>query len=80
MLSWSSGKKEISNDRPILLNIAYSEQYKDHTVTAYAWTQFDVEGEDMTFRFFKVRDGYTSSEDRYVNFETVIGSYITRVR
>lgn len=80
LLSWSTGTSEISNDRPVLLNIWYSEQYDDHTVTAYAWTRFSVLSGGLTeiIRFFKVKDGYAAGS-RYVNYETVTGSYITKV-
>lgn len=45
LLSWSTGKKSISDNQPILLNIASdgNNYYNDHTVTAYAWTIFKNE-------------------------------------
>lgn len=77
LLSWSTGTSEISNGRPILLNIWLSGQYHDHTVTAFAWTRFLVSGVGTYLEFFKVKDGYVAG-NRYVCYQTVTGSYITK--
>lgn len=78
LFSWSTGTSEISNNRPILLNIATSGQYEDHTVTAYAWTTFYIYDLNYESKYFKVKDGY-ASESRYVCYNTIAGSYITKV-
>ncbi len=78
LLSWSTGTSEISNNRPILLNIAFSGQYEDHTVTAYAWTTFYIYDLNYESKYFKIKDGH-AAENRYVCYNTVTGSYITKI-
>ena len=77
MLTWSTGTSEISNGRPILLSIWHSDQYEDHTVTAFAWTSFQIVEVDIYMNFFKVKAGYVS-ESRYVCYQTVAESFITK--
>ncbi len=82
MRSWSTGKSSISRNRPVMLNIWYAPggNYSDHTVTAYAWTQFVTVSNNITYQFFKVRDGYTTSNvGRYVCFNSMKPSYVTTV-
>lgn len=77
MLTWSTGTSEISNGRPILLSIWHSDQYEDHTVTAFAWTRFQVSGVGTYMDFFKVKAGRVTAS-RYVCYQTVTGSFITK--
>lgn len=82
MNSWSIGKSAISRNRPIMLNIwsAPGGNYSDHTVTAYAWTQFVTPSNNITYKFFKVKDGYTTSNvGRYVYVNSMAPSYVTTV-
>lgn len=79
MVSWSSGTEEISNNRPILLNIASSPQYSNHTVTAYAWTIFKSDSTNTNYRFFKIKDGYYAGS-RYVCYDEISLNYITKVQ
>lgn len=77
MLTWSTGTSEISNGRPILLSIWHSDQYEDHTVTAFAWTSFQIVEVDIYMNFFKVKAGRVAAS-RYVCYQTVTGSFITK--
>ena len=82
MLSiWTNGTNEISEGRPILLNIASASNYTDHTVTAYAWTQ-STNSYVGTYKFFKVKDGYSTSSStdygRYVNNAELVLAYYTK--
>ena len=81
LLSWSTGTKSISDNQPILLNIASdgNNYYNDHTVTAYAWTVFKNENGSAQ-RFFKVRDGWDTGVYRYVHYDALTGTYITRFK
>ena len=65
--AWSRGKSEISNGNPCILCIANGGGYKNHAVTAYAWTMFHVYSgtENLYLGFFKVQDGY-SEKSKYV--------------
>lgn len=78
---WNNGTNEISEGRPILLNIASASNYTDHTVTAYAWTQF-TNSYVGTYKFFKVKDGYSTSSStdygRYVNNAELVLAYYTK--
>ena len=79
--AWSRGKSEISNGNPCILCIANGGGYKNHAVTAYAWTVFHVYSgtENLYLGFFKVQDGY-NTKSKYVcsNFhlgdDSVIGA------
>ena len=65
-----------------MLNIwsAPGGNYSDHTVTAYAWTQFVTPSNNITYKFFKVKDGYTTSNvGRYVYVNSMAPSYVTTV-
>ena len=77
MLTWSTGTSEISNGRPILLSIWHSDQYEDYTVTAFAWTSFQIVEVDIYMNFFKVKAGRVAAS-RYVCYQTVTGSFITK--
>lgn len=79
LLTWERGTDYISKNRPIMLNISYAPggDYSNHTVTAYAWTQFKANnGTSVLYRFFKVRDG-ASIDGRYVYMDGQGPSYIT---
>ena len=78
MQSWATGTSEISNGRPILLSIWHSDQYEDHTVTAFAWTSFQIVEVDIYMNFFKVKAGRVAAS-RYDFYQTVPGSCITKV-
>ena len=80
-------KGEIQNGRPCILNIASSDQYADHSVTAFAWASYlvpnvDVTGAGITYDFFKVVDGYDNPRlaRRYVNWNSVTVDFITYFR
>lgn len=80
--AWDIGKSFISRNRPVMLNIwsAPGGNYSDHTVTAYAWTQFVTVSNNITYKFFKVRDGYTTNNvGRYVYFNSMAPAYVTTV-
>ena len=65
-----------------MLNIwsAPGGNYSNHTVTAYAWTQFVTVSTNLNYQFFKVRDGYTTSNvGRYVYFDSMAPAYVTTV-
>ncbi|MBR5731000.1 MAG: hypothetical protein IKX89_03510 [Firmicutes bacterium] len=68
---------EILAGRPVLLNIGLSGQYRDHTVTAYGFEEYDAGGRKILF--FKIRDGYTK-EDRYLMFRGILGISITYLK
>ena len=71
--------KEILAGRPVLLNIALSSQYKDHTVTAYGFEEYSVGPRAEKLLFFKVRDGY-SEDDRYLLYKGILGISITYLK
>lgn len=80
--AWGVGKIAISQNRPVMLNIwsAPGGNYSNHTVTAYAWTQFVTVSTNLHYQFFKVRDGYTTSNvGRYVYFGSMAPAYVTTV-
>jgi len=80
--AWGVGKIAISQNRPVMLNIwsAPGGNYSNHTVTAYAWTQFVTVSTNLNYQFFKVRDGYTTSNvGRYVYFGSMAPAYVTTV-
>ena len=80
--AWAVGKSFISRNRPVMLNIwsAPGGNYSDHMVTAYAWTQFVTVSNNITYQFFKVRDGYTTNNvGRYVYFNSMAPAYVTTV-
>ena len=82
LLAVRAAKSEIDHDRPALLNIAYSPQYRDHTVVAYGWAAFRSSGGRGTGKvrlFFRVRDGYTGTEDRWVCSSEIAGLFTTRI-
>ena len=70
---------EILEGRPVLLNIAFSGQYTDHTVTAYGFEEYAVGDRSKRIMFFKVRDGY-SKETRYLEYKGIIGISITYLK
>ena len=74
----SSAKSEIDSNRPVMLNIASSNQYNDHAVTAFRYEIYTAQGSSLTRTFFGVRDGYSSSS-RYVCADEIVGLFITRV-
>ncbi len=76
--SWTSGINEISNNRPFLYNVAYSLEYEDHTVTAYGYDWYYITLTNSNMRFYKVRDGYTTNESRYISVDYVTGAFGTR--
>ena len=68
---------EINSGRPVFLNIAYSRQYKDHTVIAYGWERYRIKGRgSRSILFFKIRDGY-SKDTRYLVWKNVFGVFST---
>ena len=71
--------KEILAGRPVLLNIAFSGQYRDHTVTAYGFEEYAVGPRGRKVLFFKVRDGY-STEDRYLEYKNILGISVTYLK
>lgn len=77
---WDSAKSEISNNRPVLINIssAPGSGYADHTVVAYGWSIYKNSSSDE-YRFYKVRDGYSKNEIRYVDVERLSIYYITKI-
>lgn len=81
LFSWSTGTDEITAGRPILLNIDKSEQYEDHTVLAFAWCEYVNRsgGKPSKIRFYGVKDGYVT-DTRFVNYEEIGLSYITKVK
>lgn len=81
LFSWATGTDEIDNNRPILLNIASSEQYDDHTVMAFGWCKYvnTSSGSPNSIRFYAVKDAYVTGT-RFVNYETISISYITKVK
>ena len=70
---------EILAGRPVLLNIAFSRQYRDHTVTAYGFEEYSVGPRGRKVLFFKVRDGY-STEDRYLEYKGILGISVTYLK
>ena len=69
--------REINSGRPVLLNIAYSPQYRDHTVTAYGWEEYAPDnGRGRRLLFFRIRDGYTK-EPRYLAYRRILGIFAT---
>ena len=78
LFSWATGTDEIDDNRPILLNIASSEQYTNHTVMAIGWCKYvnTASGSPNSIRFYAVKDGYVTGT-RFVNYETISISYIT---
>lgn len=78
LFAYVVARNEISNNRPVLLNIGFSEQCDDHTVTAFAWTNFTISGYSDSETFFKVKDGYTPA-NRYICWSTVVGAFTTKV-
>ena len=69
--------REINCGRPVLLNIAFSPQYRDHTITAYGWEEYAPEnGRGRKLLFFKIRDGYTK-EPRYLVYRRIFGIFAT---
>lgn len=81
LFSWATGTDEIDNNRPILLNIASSEQYNNHTVMAFGWCKYVniSSGSPSSIRFYAVKDAYVTAT-RFVNYETISISYITKVK
>ena len=71
--------KEILSGRPVLLNIAFSGQYRDHTVTAYGFEEYAAGPRGRKVMFFKVRDGY-SKEPRYLEYKGIFGISITYLK
>ncbi|MBQ2311546.1 MAG: hypothetical protein II185_03220 [Firmicutes bacterium] len=71
--------KEILSGRPVLLNIGFSGQYRDHTVTAYGLEEYVVGPLGKRSLFFKVRDGY-SKEDRYLLYRGILGISVTYLK
>jgi len=67
---------EILTGRPVLLNIAFSKQYRDHTVTAFGFDEYSVGDPGRKRLFFRVRDGY-SEEDRWLEYRGIIGVFAT---
>lgn len=78
LLTENVARNEINNGRPVLLNIAISEQYSDHTVTAFAWEDYLVSHYDLLITFFGVKDGYTAGT-RYVCWSVGEVSFATKV-
>ena len=76
--SWTTGVNEISNNRPFLYNVAYSLEYEDHTVTSYGYDWYYITLTNSNMRFYKVRDGYTANESRYISVDYVTGAFGTR--
>ena len=70
---------EILAGRPVLLNIAFSGQYTDHTVTAYGFEEYAVGDNGRKVLFFKIRDGY-SKEPRYLEYKGILGISITYLK
>ena len=76
---------EINNNRPCLLNIASSNPYSDHAVTAYGYAVYNLtrtsDNYQKSITFYKLRDGYTSnnSTNRYVCNDSITGVYVTKV-
>ena len=64
--------KEIEAQRPILLNIAFSRQYIDHTVTAYGYEEYRSAKTGRRRLFFKIRDGYCMGV-RYLEYRKIYG-------
>ena len=77
-MSLSSMKSQITNERPILVNIGtLNHYYYNHTVAAYAWTRFNgPSGGYVTF--FKIYDGWSTSP-RYVDVNS-LGSLYTATK
>ena len=71
--------KEILAGRPVLFNIAFSRQYRDHTVTAYGFEEYAVGSDGKKVLFFRIRDGYTK-EDRYLEYKHIFGISITYLK
>ena len=63
----------------MLLNIGFSGQYRDHTVTAYGLEEYVVGPLGKRSLFFKVRDGY-SKEDRYLLYRGILGISVTYLK
>lgn len=61
---WTKGKSEISAGNPCILCIARGGGYKNHAVTAFAWTTFRVYSstESLYLNFFKIQDGYNDRD------------------
>lgn len=73
-------KEEIGQRRPVLLSIAFSAQYRDHTIVAYGWREFAPKnGKGRRMLFFKVRDGY-SSEPRWLVYRRIFGIFVTTLK
>ena len=60
------------------MNVAYSLEYEDHTVTAYGYDWYYITLTNSNMRFYKVRDGYTTNESRYISVDYVTGAFGTR--
>lgn len=76
---WNSAKSEITNKRPVLINIwkEPGSGYEDHTVVAFGWSLYkDLNNNE--YRFYRVYDGYTNAT-RYVDVERINIYYITRI-
>ena len=71
---------EIRNRRPVFLNIAFSGQYRDHTIVAYGFEEYREKGrKGRKLLFFKVRDGY-SLDTRWLVYRRIFGIFATTFR
>lgn len=75
---WVAATSEIRSNRPVILGIADSPQYKNHAVTAISYVQYDVDSPAHICSFFGIKDAY-DSETRYVDFSTIDGMYYIRI-
>lgn len=76
ILSFSTGKSEIDNERPFVFNITFG-YYANHSITVFGWVEYD---KDWSFKrhYYAVYDNWTTST-RYVDYDawavSSLGSY-----
>ncbi len=78
----SYARTEINNDRPCLINIAYSNQYSDHAVSAFGYKRYKIirtsNNQSRTLTFYKVKDGFVTTT-RYACDDSIVGVYVTKI-